>query len=125
MAIEKGERKYLSVGDLSHARDFLDVRDAVRAMDIISSKENRYPVYNICSGIETKLENVLKILISMSKVKIIVKKDPQKSRPADDSLIVGNPKKLLSLGFKPKYKIEQSLRDVLDYWRKETISNNF
>ncbi len=117
VAIERGEKKFLSVGNLSHARDFLDVRDVVRAMDIISSKENHYPIYNLCSGTEIKLENILEILISMSKIKIIIKKDPQKTRPADDPFIIGNPKRLSSLGFKPKYKIEQTLSDILEYWR--------
>lgn len=121
-AIEKGERKFLSVGNLSHARDFLDVRDAVEAMDIITSKKNIYPVVNLCSGIETKLENLLEILVSMAKTKIVIKKDPLKTRPADDPYIIGNPKKLFSLGFKPKYKIEQTLRDVLEYWRNKTNS---
>lgn len=118
-AIEKGEKKFFLVGDLSHARDFLDVRDAVRAMDIISSKESHYSIYNLCSGVEIKLEDILEILISMAKTKIIIKKDPQKTRQADDSVIVGNPKRLFSLGFKPKYKIEQTLKDILKYWRSE------
>ncbi len=119
VSIEKGERKFLSVGNLSHSRDFLDVRDAVRGVDIISSKETRYPIYNLCSGVEIKLENILEMLISMAKTKIIIKKDPLKTRPADDPLIVGNPERLSSLGFKPKYKIEQTLRNVLEFWRSE------
>lgn len=119
VAIEKGEKTFLSVGNLSHARDFLDVRDTIRAMDIISSKENRYPIYNLCSGVETKLENILDMLISMAKTKVIMRKDPLKTRPADDPLIVGNPERLFSLGFRPKYKIEQTLKDVLNYWRNE------
>lgn len=116
-AIERGERKFLLVGNLSHKRDFLDVRDAVRAMDLISSSKTPYPIYNLCSGIEIKLEDILKILISMAKMKIIIKKDPLKARPADDPYIIGNPKRLSSLGFKTKYTIEQTLKDILKYWR--------
>lgn len=118
VAIEKGQKKFLSVGNLSHTRDFLDVRDAVRAIDLISSKKNRYPIYNLCNGVEIKLENILEILIGMARTKIVIKRDPQKMRPADDPLIVGSPKRLSSLGFRPKYSIEQTLVDILNYWRR-------
>lgn len=119
VAIERDEKTFLSVGNLSHARDFLDVRDAVRAMDIISSKKNIHPIYNLCSGVEIRLEKILEMLVSMAKTKIIIKKDPLKTRPVDDPLIVGNPKRLLFLGFKPKYTIEQTLKDILKYWRNQ------
>lgn len=118
VAIEKGKQKELLVGVLSHTRDFLDVRDACLAFELIAQK-NTASVYNICSGQGTKLQDILEKLIKLSKVKIMVKKDPNKTRPADDPIIVGNPERLLSLEFKPKYSLERTLSDTLTYWRDE------
>lgn len=117
VAIERGEQKELLVGNLSHTRDFLDVRDAINALKLIAQK-NTVTVYNICSGKGIKLQDILERLIKLSKTKIIVTKDPNKTRPADDPIIVGNPKKLFSLGFKQKYSLDQTIFDILKYWRE-------
>jgi len=118
VAIERGKKKELLVGNLSHVRDFLDVRDAARAIEMVSKAETDYSVYNICSGTGRKLEDLLNEMIRMSSAKVVVKMDPEKSRPADDPIIVGNPDRLFSLGFKQNYKIEQTLNDILNYWRQ-------
>jgi GDP-4-dehydro-6-deoxy-D-mannose reductase len=118
VAIERGEKKELLIGNVSHVRDFLDVRDAVEAIELVSRSNKNYSVYNICSGQGRKLEDLLNTLIKMSKKKINMKVDPNKSRPADDPIIIGDPKRLLSLGFKPKITTEKTLCDTLDYWRE-------
>lgn len=115
--IEKGKKKELLVGNLTHTRDFIDVRDAVEALSLISEK-GTHSIYNICSGQGIKLQDILNKLIKLSKAEIVVKQDPGKSRPADDPIIAGNPGKLNSLGFKQKYSIDQVLTDTLNYWRQ-------
>lgn len=117
-AIEKGKAKILLVGNTNHIRDFLDVRDAVVALDLISENGKFGEIYNICRGQGVKLEEVLEILINLSKVTIKIKKDKNKIRPSDNPIIVGNPQKLISLGFRPKIKLEQTLKEILDYWRE-------
>ena len=118
VAIERGEKKELLVGNVSHVRDFLDVRDAVGAIELVSRSDNDYSIYNICSGKGWKLEDLLTKLINMSTKKVILRTDREKSRPTDDAILVGNPERLFSLGFKPKIAIEQTLSDILDYWRE-------
>lgn len=115
--IENGEKKELLVGNLEHTRDFIDVRDTVEALRLISEKHTD-SIYNICSGGGIKLQDILEKLIKLSKTKITVTKDPSKTRPADDPIIIGNPKKLLALGFSQKYSIDQTLTDTLNFWRQ-------
>lgn len=117
VAIERGEKKYLSIGNLSAIRDFMDVRDASLALELIANKAKPSFIYNICSGRGRSLKDVLDILSSVSTTKIEIEKDSKKPRPLDDPIIVGNPDRLYSLGFKPKYSLEEALSDILKYWR--------
>lgn len=120
VAIEQGKKEYLSVGNLSHIRDFMDIRDAVSAIILTSKKNNKYDTCDICLGKGRTLRSLLDLVVKQSSRKIIVKIDPKKIRPSDDQIIVGNPKRLFSLGFKPKYRIEQTLNDILNFWRKNS-----
>lgn len=117
-AIEQGKKKTLSVGDLSHARDFMDVRDAVRAIIMIAESRLPYDIVNVCTGKTKSLQQMLEALKRKAKKNIRVKKDSAKNRPSHDPIVVGNPKRLVTLGFKPKYTLEQTLSDILNYWRQ-------
>lgn len=119
VAIEQGKKKILSVGDLSHARDFMDVRDAVRAIIMIARSRSPHDIFNVCTGKTRTLQQMLAFLKTKAKVPIQVKKDSAQNRPSHDPIIVGSPKRLNNIGFKPKYSIEQTLSDILTYWRKE------
>ncbi len=115
--IEKGKKQYLSVGNLKIIRDFLDVRDAVEAMLLLVEKGQKGQAYNICSGNGYILQDILNKYKYFSAVKVIEKLDPSLIRPGDEMIRVGNPEKLKKLGWLPKYKIEDTLKNILDYWR--------
>lgn len=118
-AIEQGKKKILSVGDLTHARDFMDVRDAVRAIIMIAESRSSYDIFNACTGKTRTLAQILDFLKRKAKKTIHVKKDSAQNRPSHDPIIAGSPKRLGNIGFKKKYTIEQTLSDILDYWREE------
>jgi GDP-4-dehydro-6-deoxy-D-mannose reductase len=108
----------LKVGNLSARRDFSDVRDVVRAYQAILEKGEPGEPYNVCSGKATSIEEMLDILLSYSKTKIRIEPDPEKFRPVDMPLLLGSPEKLMKdTGWKPAYEINQTLQDLLDYWR--------
>ncbi len=119
IAIEKGEKKELAVGNLTHIRDFTDIRDAVKAFEIMATADHHYSVFNICSGKGVKLSDLLDILISLSKAPVKITQDSSKMRPADDRVIIGNPERLESLGYKPQFSLEDTLQATLDYWRTQ------
>lgn len=115
--IERGEKKVIEVGDLSNIRDFMDVRDTVRAMELISNY-HKYDVYNICSGLGTQLKEILDMLIGMARKPILISQPIHVRRIIDDKIIVGDPSRLQEIGFKIHYSLSDSLSDILNYWRK-------
>jgi GDP-4-dehydro-6-deoxy-D-mannose reductase len=60
----------------------------------------------------------LDILLSYSKVKVKVKKDPKRMRPNDIPVFIGDCTKLKRLtGWRPRIHFQQTLKDLLNYWR--------
>lgn len=105
------------VGNLDAQRDFLDVRDVASAYETLSEKGDVETVYNICSGRPVKIGRILEILISESKVPVMITEDPSRMRPTDTPVIYGDASRIKKLGWSPKYAIEDTLRSTLDYWR--------
>ena len=118
VAIERGKKKYLAVGDISQVRDFMDVRDAARAFIAVADKGQSLTTVNICSGKATSLEEALHHLVSLAKKRIIIKKDPTRIRAVEDSILVGDPHTLQSLKFASKFCLHETLSDILAFWRQ-------
>lgn len=116
--IEAGRRNSLSIGNLEAVRDFVDVRDTVRAMWLLIEKGAPGEVYNICSGKGYKIEDILDKLICLSSQPIQIYHDPNLMRPSDEPVIIGDNSKLCGLSWKQRVPIERTLSDMLDYWRK-------
>lgn len=117
--IEKGLREpIMKVGNLSAKRDFTDVRDIVRAYtDIIQSGEYG-EVYNVGSSKAIEISKILDMIISQVQCDIKVEIDQTKLRPVDTPVIEADTSKLKKqLGWKPKYHIEDTIADTLNYWR--------
>lgn len=117
--IEKGKKEpVIHVGNLNAVRDYLDVRDVVRAYALALTKGSPGEVYNICSGEGIKIEDMLKKLLSLSRVKVKIEKDPARMRPSDVELLVGSSEKFRNAtGWKPEIPFMQTLQDLLEYWR--------
>ncbi|MBI5710186.1 MAG: GDP-mannose 4,6-dehydratase [Candidatus Eisenbacteria bacterium] len=117
--IEKGRRPpVLSVGNLDARRDFTDVRDTVKGYWLALEKGEAGEVYNICSGRSWSIREVLDLLLGMTKVKIEVRQDPARLRPSDVMVLEGDYSKFAKVtGWKPVIPFEQTLRDMLEFWR--------
>jgi len=120
--IEAGRQKpVIHVGNIGSSRDFMDVRDVVRAYWHIMNKGKPGDVYNICSGRPVKISALLDMLISLSLTgDIEVRVDKDKSRPIDIAEIFGDNSRLVSVtGWQPEHMLETSLSDTLDWWREK------
>lgn len=117
--IESGASKELRVGNLAAVRDFLDVRDAVRALVILAEKGVPGEVYNLSSGRGHKIQDVLDSMVAMATVPITVIGDPDKFRPLDAPVIIGDNERLRALGWEPQIPFEKTLADVLEFWRRQ------
>lgn len=118
--IERGLKKpILKVGNYNVKRDFTDVRDVVRAYILLMGKGKSGEVYNVSSGRPVQLKEILDILLSFSKEKIEVKVDQEKVRKVDISILVGDNRKIKKqTNWEPKIPLNQSLRELLEYWRE-------
>lgn len=119
-AIEKGIRPpEIKVGNLSARRDFSDVRDIARYLRIIMGKGDPGKIYNICSGSDYSIEELLNFLLEMSEVKIKIEVDKERFR-LSDSPILSCDNTLIRNRFNlhPQFKIKQTLKDILAFWRK-------
>ena len=117
--IERGKKApVLSVGNLEAIRDFTDVRDMVKAYWLALEKCEPGEVYNIATGKGWKIKDLLDRLLSMTKSKIEVRQDPARLRPSDVPILLGDASKFVAAtGWQPTIPFEQTLQDMLDYWR--------
>ncbi|MFC2158237.1 GDP-mannose 4,6-dehydratase [Acidobacteriota bacterium] len=118
--IEKGKiDPILQVGNLSVERDFLDVRDVVRAYAGLLSHGKRGELYNVCSGKAVALRKILHLLLSFSPESVEVRVDSDKLRKTDIPLLVGTNEKISqTISWKPQIPLRVTLKDLLDFWRQ-------
>jgi GDP-4-dehydro-6-deoxy-D-mannose reductase len=117
--IEKGEQEpIVYVGDLSSKRDITDVRDMVRAYWLMLERGKPGEVYNIGSGTTRSMGEMLEMLLGMSSARIEIKQDPARLRPSDVKILLANASKFQkATGWEPTISFEQTMRDLLAYWR--------
>ena len=122
--IEKGRQApVIHVGNLDAVRDFSDVRDTVVGYYLALEHGKPGDVYNVGTGKGYKIREMLDVLLSFSDVKIETRPDPKRMRPSDVELLLGDATKLRKeTGWEPKYKFEQTMKELLDYWRARTAN---
>lgn len=118
-AAERGEQEpIIQVGNLDTRRDFTDVRDVVKAYRLLMEKGRMGEVYHVASGKAVRIKEVLERLLALTKVKMEIVQDQQKMRKADIKGLIGSADKLHeATGWEPKIELQQSLEDVLQWWR--------
>ena len=117
----------IKVGNLKSLRTIADVRDAVAAYYLLVTKNPlKGEFYNIGGNHTCTIEEILNYLISLSTLKNIkIEIDPERIRPLDADLQVPDTKKFKDhTGWEPKYTFENTMKDLLDYWRKEIERGN-
>jgi GDP-4-dehydro-6-deoxy-D-mannose reductase len=122
-AIELGLQKpVIRVGNLEAIRDFTDVRDMVRAYWLAVTRARPGEVYNIASGHGIRIREMLDQLLALSSAKVTIEVDPDRLRPSDVEILIGDSSKFRAdTGWEPRIPFEQTLSDLLAYWR-ETLS---
>ena len=117
--IEAGRAEsVLSVGNLEARRDLTDVRDTVRAYQLLMTRGTPATPYNVCSGTAHPIQEVLDGLLANAGVEVTVRRDPSRSRPNDNPLLLGDRSKIArELGWSPEIPLSRTLSDLLDYWR--------
>jgi GDP-mannose 4,6-dehydratase len=111
----------IKVGNLKSLRTVADVRDAVRAyFMLVTINPIAGEYYNIGGQHTAEVGEILDHLISISSIKnnLKIEVDPDRLRPIDADLQVPNTEKFTKhTGWKPEINFEQTMQDLLDYWR--------
>jgi GDP-4-dehydro-6-deoxy-D-mannose reductase len=117
--IEAGRRDpEVVVGNLDARRDMMDVRDTVRAYRAILDRGKPGRPYNISTGRAIAIGELLDMLCARARVAIRVRVDPDRFRPNDVMLILGDSSRLRrELGWAPEIPLSQTLDDLLEHWR--------
>ena len=117
--IELGQRDpVMHVGNLSSTRDIADVRDVVRAYDLLLKHGKNGKVYNVCSGHEVKMRVLLDSMIEFLGMDVSVEIDKSLVRSSEQNRILGSYKKLENeTGWSPQVPIEKTLFDMIEFWK--------
>lgn len=114
-----GAPPVIRVGNLSAKRDFTDVRDVVRAYELLMRLGKKGETYNVGSGKAVPIQDILNMILAKAAVPIEVQTDPERFRPLDVPIIEADIEKLRgATGFAPQIQLEQSVEDILIYWRE-------
>ena len=109
----------MRVGNLETKRAIMDQRDLVNGLMLLAEKGKAGEVYNLSSEICYQMKDIVAIIEKQLEHRFDIKVDPTLLRPTDEHIIIGNIDKLKrDTGWKQRIPIEQTIADMLDYWRK-------
>ena len=112
----------LVVGDVSIIRDYVDVRDVVKAYYLLLKHGSRGETYNVCKGEGIALSELIRMMAKILNVSVEISINKDLFRPKDNHKIVGSNKKIFeAVGWSPKIPLEDSLKDIIDYWGSKLI----
>ncbi len=111
------EEPVIRVGNLDVARDFLHVRDVVKAYELLARLGKAGHAYNVCSGASQSVHHALERLQELAETRVRIEVDPERVRRVEIPEVRGSHDKItLHTGWEPSIRFEAVLRELLDYW---------
>lgn len=110
--IARGEKDVLKVGNLSARRDFVHVDDGAEAFRMLIQSGSSGRIYNIASERAVSIAEALDLLCAVSGIEPRIEQDPERMRPVDIPLLLGDNGRLRKLGWKPSRTLDQALSDL-------------
>lgn len=118
----KQKKPVLEVGDLTPRRDFCDVRDVVDAYVLLVQTGEIGRVYNVCSGKDRSMREIVEELLRIAGVQAEIRREPGLERPTETPVLRGDPSLIKrDTGWSPTTPIEQTLSDMLEYFSRVAI----
>jgi GDP-4-dehydro-6-deoxy-D-mannose reductase len=107
----------IHIGNGTIVRDFVDVRDVVKAYRLLLTQGKRGEVYNICSGQGRSIRDIVTLLSTQFGIPVLVHQEQSQIRPIDNPRIIGSYQKIFKdFGWMPTISFEQSVRSMYEYW---------
>lgn len=113
VAVERGAASIVMVGNLEARRDISNVRDIVRAYEVLLLHGKTGEVYNVGSGKSVAMQTVFDIMSKLSLVPIRSELNQDLLRPSDIADSYAAIEKISKLGWKPSIPLEDTLEQVL------------
>jgi len=109
----------IGVGSLAAERDFVDVRDAVRAYWAIVVQGQPGEIYNVCTGTPVSVQTALGVLGRLASLPLAHVVEPGRSVPRSATRCIGDPARITrEIGWFPQIPFDASLVDLLEDWRR-------
>jgi GDP-4-dehydro-6-deoxy-D-mannose reductase len=123
VAIERGAKEpVLETGNLSPRRDLTDVRDTVAAYDLLMQHGRDGEAYNVGSGQVYSMHTVLDRLLALAGLTVEIRQKAALLRSTDSPVVRVDASKLRrETGWSPRFALDQTLLDILNYWRKVDV----
>jgi GDP-4-dehydro-6-deoxy-D-mannose reductase len=120
-AIERGRQPpVLDTGNLTPVRDLTDVRDVVAAYRLLMDHGRTGEAYNVASGEGYAMQAVVDRLIARARVPVEVRQQARLVRAAETAVVRADASKLRrDTNWTPRFALDQTLTDILDYWRQQ------
>ena len=110
----------LQVGNIDLTRDFTDVREVVRAYQMLLEQGHNGEIYNVCSGEERSVRSMLEKLLQVAGIHADIVRDVTRNRTAEQLRVVGSHEKLTQhTGWRPEISIDDTLFNLYRYWEKK------
>lgn len=108
----------LTVGNQETWRAITDVRDLVRALELLGERGVPGEVYNISGAKTYQIREIVAHVVAASRVALDVETDPSLLRPSDEKVIFGDSTRLVAAtGWTQELPLSRTLDDMLAYWR--------
>ena len=116
--IVAGQRRpVMEVGNLDVERDFMDVRDGVEAFRRLIELEDPHAVYNVASGVPTRVRTILEWILDEAAIEPEIRVDPARVRMEEVPRITGDSTRLTEdTGWTPVHPIEKTVRETYRWW---------
>jgi GDP-4-dehydro-6-deoxy-D-mannose reductase len=120
-----GEPVEVTVGNVDTRRDFMDVRDMVRAQWLLLERGDPDAVYLACTGHSTAVRTLIEGLAEGARVPVTFRSDAGLRREGEQPDLYGSPERLRAdTGWEPEIPIETTLADTLEWWRERVAEED-
>ena len=110
----------LEVGNIDVTRDFTDVKDVLKAYELLLSKGRNGEIYNVCSGVERSVRSLIERLLELAGVEAAIRNDPTRFRHSEQPRVCGdNTKVCVDVGWQPEVSMDETLLNLYRYWKNE------
>jgi len=115
----------VTVGNIDTRRDFMDVRDMVRAQWLLLERGDPDAVYLACTGRSVAVRSLIEGLAERARVPVTFRSDARLRREGEQPDLYGSPERLRAeTGWEPEIPIETTLADTLEWWRERVAEED-